>query len=111
MYSGGACVSISFRTVSRSSFCSSVKAKSIRPRLSRSLLVAPESEQFLRSAVGGGEDHGVGAGFVRVLHPARNDDDVVRFPVEGRAADRRRARALDRYENRAVGSAIGFPLE
>src|SRR5258706_15723652 len=68
-------------------------------------LLAPETERFLRGAVGVAEEHAIGGGREPVRFPRGNDENVVRRELEMRRADVDASLPYDDTIDRAVGAA------
>ena len=79
------------------------------PGCSFSLLLAPESERFLRGPVRIAEEDRVGVHGKLVENPRRHDEDIVGRELDARLADPGTAAPLDYTEYRAVVLRYGLP--
>src|SRR5438046_218417 len=79
--------------------------------LMRRSILAPDSERFLRRAIGDREQHRFLPHPMGVMLPRRHHEHVVRAPFQYLAVDRGRALPFGADKDGAVGGAVFLALE
>src|SRR5258708_31506510 len=82
-----------------------------RRTLVRASILAPDSERFLRRAIGDREQHRSLPRPMGVMLPRRHHEHVVRAPFQHLAVDRGRALPFGADKDGAVGGAVFLALE